>query len=50
MSQPVNQPMTDKAKQLLAKKIRELRARLIEDLGEATERAYRLSLEAKKAT
>lgn len=45
----MNQPMTDKAKQLLAKKIRELRARLIEDLGEATERAYRLSLESKKA-
>ncbi len=45
----MNQPMTDKAKQVLAKKIRELRARLIEDLGEATERAYRLSLEGKKA-
>lgn len=47
--QPMNQPMTNEAKRALAKTIRGLRAQLIEDLGEATERAYRLSLDAKKA-
>ncbi len=41
--------MTTDAKRALAKTIRTLRARLITDLGEATERAYRLSIDARKA-
>ena len=41
--------MTSEAKRALSRTIRELRKRLIDDLGEATERAYRLSIDAKKA-
>ncbi|MBA3538601.1 MAG: BREX-6 system adenine-specific DNA-methyltransferase PglX, partial [Deltaproteobacteria bacterium] len=40
---------TSDAKRALAKTIRTLRATLIDDLGEATERAYRLSIDGKKA-
>ena len=42
--------MTSDAKRALSRTIRELRRRLIDDLGEATERAYRLSIDAKKAS
>jgi len=41
--------MTSEAKRALSRTIRELRKRLIDDLGEATERAYRLSIDARKA-
>ncbi len=41
--------MTTEAKRALSKTIRGLRARLLEDLAEATERAYRLSIDAKRA-
>ena len=41
--------MTSEAKRALARTIRGLRASLIEDLGEALERAYRLSIDGKKA-
>ena len=41
--------MTSEAKRALAKTIRGLRGRLIEELGEAMERAYLLSIDAKKA-
>ena len=42
-------PMTSEAKGLLSSKIRELRARMLDDLHAATEGAYRLSLKAKDA-
>ena len=42
--------MTSEAKRALAKAIRGLRKRLIDDLGEAMEGAYRLSIDAKKAS
>ncbi len=42
--------MTPEAKRTLSKTIRELRAQIIEDLRDATERAYQLSVDAKKAT
>jgi len=43
--------MTSDAKRVLSKTIRELRAQIIEDLRDATERAYLLSIaDAKKAT
>jgi len=43
--------MTSDAKRALAKTIRELREKLIlPDLREATERAYQLVIDAKKAT
>ena len=43
--------MTSDAKRLLAKTIRELREKIIlPDLREATERAYQLAIDAKKAT
>jgi hypothetical protein len=41
--------MTSEAKRALAKTIRGLRGRLIEELGAAMERAYLLSIDAKKA-
>ncbi len=41
--------MTSEAKRALSQTIRKLRARLIEDLGEATTSTYRLSIEAGKA-
>jgi hypothetical protein len=41
--------MTSEAKRALSRTSRELRKRLIDDLGEATERAYRLSIDAKQA-
>jgi len=41
--------MTSEAKRALSQTIRKLRARLIEELGEATASAYRLSIEASKA-
>ena len=43
--------MTSDAKRALAKTIRELREKIIlPDLREATERAYQLAIDAKKAT
>jgi hypothetical protein len=42
--------MTSEAKRALSQTIRKLRARLIEELGEAVDRAYRLSIDARKAT
>ena len=46
----VSATMPTDAKRALAKTIRALRARLIEDLGQATEQAYRLSIaDANKA-
>ena len=42
--------MTSEGKRALSRTIRELRKRLIDDLGEATERAYRLSIDATKAS
>jgi hypothetical protein len=48
-AQGTTQAMTAEGKRALAKAIRGLRGQLIEELGAATERAYRLSLEAKKA-
>lgn len=44
-----NTTMTSEAKRALAKTIRGLRGRLIEELGAAMERAYLLSIEAKVA-
>ena len=44
-----NTAMTSDAKRALAKSIRGLRGRLIEELGAAMERAYLLSIEAKVA-
>ncbi len=41
--------MTSEAKGLLSKTIRRLRAQLLEDLGEAVEREYRLGIKAEKA-
>src|SRR5262249_21778698 len=41
--------MTSEAKRALSQTIRKLRTRLIDDLGEAVERAYRLSIPADKA-
>jgi hypothetical protein len=45
----VHPTMTSEAKRALAKTIRGLRGRLIEELGAAMERAYLLSIEAKVA-
>lgn len=42
--------MTPEAKRALSKAIRELRVQIIADLRDATERAYQLSIDAKKAT
>ena len=42
-------PMTTEGKRALARTIRQLRAQLLEDLRDATERAYRLSLPVKRA-
>jgi hypothetical protein len=41
--------MTSEAKRALSQTIRKVRARLIEDLAEATEGAYRLPIDASKA-
>ena len=41
--------MTSEAKRALSQTIRKLRTRLIDELGDATESAYRLSVDTKKA-